>query len=201
MLLDLGNLPGHPNLTVGNSNAVNSSGMVVGQFRDAEGLGRRAFVWTEQQGMVEPIGFWGQADCVNAVGVVGGMGNRGSGLEGYLWQSGVTQWLPLTAISGINDLGYAVGRGISGSGTGYIVYENMLTAIDSLLVPNTGWHVNSGVKIANDMRMIAGGQHKTSGEFAWLYLTPVPEMGGLEALTLAMLVFTLTRLRRRTQMR
>ncbi len=170
-LIDLG--PGPSNVAI--PYGINFSGMVVGEFTDQEQLFHRAFVWTEQTGLVL-IPQARQAFDVNDTGLVVGRGVNSGFQQGFTWQNGSLNWLALTLASGINSGADIVGYRRNGSDLdAYLLRNGLYIKFDDVVVNLMGLHTYGALDITDSGLVLARMETSDHQNYPWAVLTPVPE--------------------------
>jgi probable HAF family extracellular repeat protein len=170
---DLGTLP-NPQLVLADVHAINSSRMVVGRFRDTENTNRRAFVWTEGNGMQDILGVYGEAHDVNDIGQVVGRSARAGGQYGYRWQNGSVEWLEFANALGTNEVGDVVGsKEIAGNLTGYLLSGGEYHDFNDITSGLGDMHVFAAFDITQQGVVLA--RARVGDPTTWLVLQPIPE--------------------------
>ena len=174
--------------------AINSAGQVAGTAH-VEGLpGDPTQPFFYSNGVMTDIGnlggIYSNAWAINELGqVVGSVGVPGNNLP-YVWHAfvysgGVLNDLGalqaddgLSSAYDINNLGEAVGRASTDSGSRGVLYANGgITLLDSLIDPSDGWTIENANGI-NDLHQIAATACKVGVCYAVrLDLAPIPEPG------------------------
>jgi probable HAF family extracellular repeat protein len=173
VMTDLGTFGGE----FSRANGLNNAGQVVGGAETAEGA-THPFVW--QNGTMTDLGVLpgfnsGRAIRINNDGVIVGfmldpIGTPAAGpagFRGFVYRNGTlidvgTLGGPASAATGINSAGQVVGNSAIAEGTGdapppthgFIWGNGVLTDLNDLLVPGSGWEITNALNL-NDAGQIA----------------------------------------------
>lgn len=166
-MTDLGTLGGVTSI----ANAINDSGQIVGGSNILGDTSLYAFLYSG--GSMTNLGIVGEAYDINNSGQIVG-GTIGGA---FVYSAGITTILGSGGFSafGINDSGQIVG-GVWGGGA-FLYSDGVMTDLNSLIDPSSGWVITDAQDINNSGQIAANGHNTITGYSGALLLstTPVPE--------------------------
>lgn len=187
---DLGDLGGD----AASAGTINELGQVVGWAQTGDpGYVTHAFVW--EDGVMTDLGtlpgdVGSAAGDINEVGQICGSSSHPvppyfSTSRACLWEDnsvidlGVLPGYAKSSASGINDSGQVIGHlttGLSGGSTVAFLWEDgVMTDLNTLIPPGSGWTLKSASDINNDGQIVCWGE-TPNGQYHGCLLTPDPCM-------------------------
>ncbi len=178
-------LPFLPGGAQGRALAVNGTGLAVGSSAISTTVVSAA-AW--QNGQVRDLGLlpggdFAEADAVNSAGVAVGVSNTapggdGAGLHAVKFSGGTvtdlnipgTTALANATATGINDSGVIIGS--LPNGGAYVYRDGVATDLNTLIPPNSGFHITKATGINNNGVIVGIAQKGFGGRTFGVVLTP-----------------------------